>query len=70
MDEFRTGRAAGNEAVGKEKRMKKLDREMDSQEFLRVVIKKYPNLAICLNCPHPNGECVEFARQGKCKAFD
>lgn len=50
--------------------MRKLDREMDSQEFLRMVIKKYPNLAICLNCPHPNGECVEFARQGKCKAFD
>ncbi len=50
--------------------MKKLREEMDAREFLRVILKKYPTLSPCVNCPHPNGECVRFARQGKCKAYD
>ena len=49
--------------------MKKLDREMDASEVLKEIRKKHPELAPCLNCPHPNGECVKFARQGKCKAY-
>lgn len=49
--------------------MKKMNKELDSREFFKEILKKYPNLAPCLNCPHPNGECVEFAKQGKCKAY-
>ncbi len=50
--------------------MKKLDKETDAREFLQAILKRYPTFAPCLNCPHPNGECVEFARQGKCKPYD
>ncbi len=50
--------------------MKKLDKEIKCEGFLQAIIKRYPTLAPCLNCPHSNGECVEFARQGKCKAYD
>ena len=56
--------------VNGENHMKRLDREMDSSEFLKMVMKKYPDLVVCLNCPHPNGECVAFAKQGKCKAYN
>jgi hypothetical protein len=50
--------------------MKRLSEEMDAREFLRTIFRKDRNLTPCLNCPHPNGECVELARQGKCKAYD
>jgi len=49
--------------------MKKVNKEMDASEFLRELLKKYPDLAPCLNCPHHNGDCVDFAKQGKCKAY-
>jgi len=50
--------------------MKKLEKDMDVREFLQMIMNKYPSLHPCLNCPHPNGECVEFAKQGKCRAYD
>ncbi len=50
--------------------MKKPEKDMDAREFLQTILKKHPTLAPCLNCPHHNGECVEFAKQGKCRAYD
>ena len=47
--------------------MKRLSEEMDAREFLRTIFRKDRNLTPCLN---PNGECVEFARKGKCKAYN
>ena len=50
--------------------MKKMDKETDAREFLQVILKRDPTRSTCLDCPHPNGECVEFARKGKCKAYN
>ena len=50
--------------------MEKLDKEMDAQEFLGMIMENYPNLAICLNCPHHNGDCANFVRQRKCRVYD
>lgn len=49
--------------------MKKLREKMDAVDFVRLIKEKDPRFIACLNCPHPNGECVDFAMQGKCKAY-
>lgn len=42
-----------------------------SNAMFAVLISKYAKtLEKCSLCPHSNGECGEFAKQGKCRAMD
>ena len=53
----------------KHRQKKKLDKDTDPVEFLRLIRLRDKDCKSCLNCPHHNGECVDWARKGKCKAY-
>lgn len=43
---------------------------MSNAMFAMLVSKYAKTLEKCCLCPHSNGECGEFAKQGKCRAMD
>lgn len=43
---------------------------MSNAMFAMLVSKHAKTLEKCSLCPHSNGECGEFAKQGKCRAMD
>ena len=46
-------------------------KDMSIIEFLEMVKSKNPNwIDDCCNCVHFNGECKDFALQGKCRAYN
>lgn len=51
------------------RKMRQLKEKMDIEDFLKFIHEHNPKYSKCLNCPHYNGNCVEFAMQGRCKAY-
>lgn len=49
--------------------MRKLKGDISSVEFLRSIRAQDSACKACINCPHHNGECVDWARRGKCGAY-
>lgn len=48
--------------------MKKLKEKLDSVLFTHLITGE--SLRQCSFCYHHNGECVDLAMRGKCKAYD
>jgi hypothetical protein len=54
--------------------MRKYTGNLSSSEFLKNLNSIMGNIGnnfeMCVMCTHHNGECVDFARQGKCGSYN
>ena len=53
--------------------MKKYKGDLSPLAFLKAMNENVLNKGdigiFCGNCPHPNGECIEWAKAGTCKLY-